>query len=179
MPRDEEDAMRQTSNPLRLRRALAPGGATTSVIAVILVAATALPVRADAKKFLLIVPRAMHRTAVNMITFRDRETAALQWLDIAATLADAETTRRAISRGSTERNPFLGRRPSGPHIYGLLLTVGFGYATMTQVIQDRVERPRPFTIGLASMATFAHAYVAYHNTTICPGNLACNPPPAN
>ena len=138
----------------------------------------ALPVRADVnvKKILMVVPRAMQRTAVNMVTFRDRQTALMQWVDIAATFADAETTRRSINRGSTEYNPFLGRTPGGFRTYATLLTVGFGYATMTQVIQDRVEKPRLFKLGLTSMAAISHSFVAYHNTTVCPGNTTCNVP---
>ena len=151
----------------------------------------AMPARADMrlkteftmnpklKRSLLYVPRAMQRTALNMVTFRNRELAIQQWVDIAATFADAETTRRSIDRGSTEYNPFLGSRPSGPRAYVTLLGIGFTYGTMTQIIHERVERPRPFEFGLTGMAAFAHAFVAYHNTTVCPGNLTCNPQPAN
>jgi hypothetical protein len=134
----------------------------------------ALPAEADIKKVLWVVPKAMQRTAINMVTFQNRETAVLQWLTLAGAFADAETTRRSINRGSVEYNPFLGRRPSAARTYTTLLTVGFGYATMTQVIQDRVERPRPFTLGLTAMTAAAHAYVAYHNTTVCPGNTTCS-----
>jgi hypothetical protein len=151
--------------------------ATRRILSVLLlVMFAALPAKADLKKVLLVVPKAMGRTAVNMVTFRNRETALMQWVGIAAAVADAETTRRSISRGSTEYNPFLGRRPSAARTYTTLLTVGFGYATMTQVIQDRVERPRPFTLGITTMAAVSHAYVAYRNTTICPGNMTCNTP---
>ena len=127
----------------------------------------------------MVIPKAMGRTAVNMVTFRNRESGVMQWMDIAAALADAETTRRSINRGSMEYNPFLGRTPSGPRTYFTLLTVGFGYATMTQVIQDRVEKPRMFKLGLTSMAVLSHSLVAYHNTTVCPGNTTCNQQPAN
>jgi hypothetical protein len=152
---------------------------------------TILPARADihlksestmspkVKHSLMFVPRAMQRTALNMVTFRNRELAIQQWVDIAATFADAETTRRSIDRGSTESNPFLGSRPGAARIYITLLTVGFSYATMTQVIHDRVERPRPFEFGITGMAALSHSFVAYHNTTVCPGNLTCNPQPAN
>ena len=142
----------------------------------------ALPARADGlkvKNILMVVPRTMQRTALNMVTFRNRELAIQQWVDIAATFADAETTRRSIDRGSTEDNPFLGRRPSAARTYVTLLTVGFTYSTMTQVIQERVPKPRLFTYAITSMAAFSHSYVAYHNTTVCPGNLTCNPQPAN
>jgi hypothetical protein len=142
----------------------------------------ALPARADGlkvKNILMVVPKAMQRTALNMVTFRNRELAIQQWVDIAATFADAETTRRSINRGSTEDNPFLGRSPSAARTYVTLLTVGFTYATLTQVVQDKVERPRPFTFGITAMAAISHAYVAYHNTTVCPGNMTCNPQPAN
>ena len=157
----------------------------------LLVAFTVLPVRADIhlksewtmtvnlKKSLMVVPRAMERTAVNMVTFRNRELAIQQWVDIAATFADAETTRRSIDRGSSEFNPFLGRRPSAARTYATLLTVGFTYGTMTQIIHERVERPRPFEFGITGMAAFSHAFVSYHNTTVCPGNLTCNPQPVN
>jgi hypothetical protein len=37
-----------------------------------------------------------------MVTFRDREAAILQWTGVAATIADAETTRRAMGRGAIE-----------------------------------------------------------------------------
>src|SRR5262249_7092245 len=134
---------------------------------------------ADRKKALMVVPRAMQRTALNMVTFRNRNLAIQQWVDIAATFADAETTRRSINRGSTEYNPLLGTRPSAARTYVTLMTTGFTYATMTQIVQDRVERPRPFTLGITAMAAFAPAYVSYHNTTVCPGNLTCNPQPAN
>src|SRR5262252_6309136 len=95
----------------------------------LIVAASVLPARADmrlesefalspkAKHSLLFVPRAMQRTALNMVTFRNRNLAIQQWIDIAATFADAETTRESINRGSTEFNPFLGRRPGGPRTY--------------------------------------------------------------
>src|ERR1700688_427076 len=82
-------------------------------LALLLVLA-ALPARADTKKILMVVPKAVQRTAVNMVTFHNRESAIMQWTDIAAAFADAETTRRSISRGSNESNPFLGRTPSGP-----------------------------------------------------------------
>ena len=148
----------------------------SAAIALLLLVFTALPARADVKKILMVVPKAMGRTAINMVTFRNRESALLQWVDMAAAFADAETTRRSITRGSTENNPFLGRRPGGPRTYATLLTVGFGYATMTQVIQDRVEKPRPFTLGVTALAVVAHSYVAYRNTTVCPGNMTCNLP---
>jgi hypothetical protein len=145
-------------------------------ILIIILVLAALPAKADTKKILMVVPNAMKRTAINMVTFRNRETAIMQWVDIAASFADAETTRRSINRGSTEYNPFLGRRPGGARTYTTLLTIGFGYATMTQVIQDKVEKPRPFTLGITTMAAVSHAYVAYHNTTVCPGNTTCNVP---
>jgi hypothetical protein len=152
---------------------------------------TVLPARADlhlkseltmspkVKHSLMFVPRAMQRTALNMVTFRNRELAIQQWVDIAATFADAESTRRSIDRGSTESNPFLGTRPSAPRTYITLLAVGFSYGTMTQVIHERVERPRLFEFGVTGMAALSHGFVAYHNTTVCPGNLTCNPQPVN
>lgn len=161
-------------------RAVIPGNNKLNLtLALLFIAFAALPARADTKKILMIVPRAMQRTALNMVTFRNRELAIQQWVDIAATFADAETTRRSINRGSTEDNPFLGRSPSAARTYVTLLTVGFTYATLTQVVQDKVERPRPFTFGITAMAAISHAYVAYHNTTVCPGNMTCNPQPAN
>jgi hypothetical protein len=160
------------------------------VLLFLVVIVTVAPARADMrlkseftspklKHSLLFIPHAMQRTALNMVTFRNRELAIQQWIDIAATFADAETTRRSIDRGSTEFNPFLGSRPSGARTYVTLLTVGFTYGTMTQVIHDRVERPHPFEFGITGMAAISHAFVAYHNTTVCPGNLTCNPQPAN
>ena len=161
-----------------LQLALRSGKQTVRALALLLVFAT-LPARADVKKVLMVAPRAMQRTALNMVTFRNRELALMQWVDVSAAFADAETTRRSMSRNGTERNPLLGQHPSGPRIYFSLLTMGFGYATMTQVVNDRVERPRNFELGITGLAVLAHGYVAYHNTTVCPGNLTCNPPPAN
>jgi hypothetical protein len=134
---------------------------------------SAVPARADVKRVFMVVPKAMVRTAVNMVTFRKRESAISQWIDVAAALADAETTRRSLGRGSIEDNPLLGRRPSGPRAYASLLGMGFGYATMTQVIQERVQNPRPFEWALTGMAIAAHGYLAYHNTTVCPSGTAC------
>jgi hypothetical protein len=151
---------------------------TMRALAFLLVFA-ALPARADVKKILMVVPNAMRRTAVNMVTFRNRELAILQWVDISAALADAETTRRSLDRGSTEYDFFYGRRPSAPRTYLTLLSVGFGYATMSQVVQERVEKPGPFVLGITGLAVVGHGFVAYHNTTVCPGNLTCNLPPAN
>jgi hypothetical protein len=164
----------------RFQLALRPATHLIPALALLAVFA-ALPARADvkAKNVLLVVPKAMQRTAVNMVTFHNRESAIMQWTDIAAAFADAETTRRSINRGSTENNPFLGRKPSAARAYITLLGVGFSYGAMTQVIQDRVEKPRPFKFGITALAVFAHSYVAYHNTTVCPGNLTCNPPPVN
>ena len=152
---------------------------TIPVLACLFLAAPLARADVKAKQILLVVPKAMRRTAANMIAFHNPRTALMQWVDMAAVVADAETTRRSISRGSKEFNPFLGRRPGGPRTYATLLTIGFAYATMSQVIQDRVEKPRPFVIGITGMAAFGHAFVAYHNTTVCPGNMTCNPPPAD
>lgn len=145
-------------------------------VVVVLLFPSAPAAQADTKKILMVIPNAMKRTAVNMVTFRNRESALMQWVDMAATLADAETTRRSINRGSSEYNPFLGRRPSAARTYATLLTIGFSYGTMTQVVQERVEKPRPFKLGLTAMAVTAHSFVAYHNTTVCPGNTVCNVP---
>jgi len=139
----------------------------------VLLALSALPARADVKRVLMSVPKAIGRTALNMVTFRNRESAILQWTAVAAAIADAETTRRSMGRNGVEHNPLLGRRPSGPRAYATLLGMGFGYATMTQVIQDRVEKPRPFKWAITGLAIVAHGYVAYHNTTICPSGTVC------
>jgi hypothetical protein len=162
---------RQTCNPRESKTIN-----MTAALFLLLFMFSALPARADTRKILMVVPNAMKRTAINMVTFRDRESAMMQWLDMAAIVTDAETTRRSIDRGSTEYNPFLGRRPSGARTYATLLSIGYGYATMTQVIQDRVEKPRMFKLGLTAMAVTAHSFVAYHNTTVCPGNMSCNLP---
>jgi hypothetical protein len=114
-----------------------------------------------------------------MVTFENRESAIMQWVDMAVAFADAETTRRSLSRGSNEFNPFLGRRPSGARVYITLLGVGLGYGTMTQIVQERVEKPKSFKFGITTLAVVSHSYVAYHNTTVCPGNLTCNLAPAN
>lgn len=145
----------------------------TMLTLVLLLALSAIPARADAKKVLLVVPKAIRRTALNMVTFRNKESAILQWAAVAAAFADAETTRRSMARGAIEYNPVLGRRPSGPRAYATLLGIGFGYATMTQVVQDRVEKPRPFKWAITGLAVAAHGYVAYHNTTTCPSGTVC------
>lgn len=166
-------------NPARLPlRSNCKTASIQGALALLLLVCIALPAKADVKKVLMAVPKAMGRTAVNMVTFRNRESAIMQWMDMAAAIADAETTRRSINRGSTEYNPLLGRSPSTARTYATLLTIGFGYATMTQVIQDRVEKPRPFKWGLTAMAVISHSYVAYRNTTVCPGNTTCAAPPA-
>jgi hypothetical protein len=148
-------------------------------LVIIVFVLAALPAHADLKKILMIVPTAAKRTAINMVTFQNRESAFMQWVDVAAGFADAETTRRSLNRGSSEFNPFLGRRPSTARVYFTLIGIGFNYATMTQIVQDRVEKPRPFKFGITSLAATSHAYAAYHNTTICPGNVTCNQQPTN
>src|SRR3954453_21506840 len=93
----------------------------------VVLAFAALPAHADLKKILMIVPAAAKRTAINMVTFQNRESAIMQWADVAAGFADAETTRRSLNRGSTEFNPFLGRRPSTARVYFTLIGIGFNY----------------------------------------------------
>src|SRR6185295_12917999 len=58
-------------------------------VLVVLLFPSASMAHADTKKILMIVPNAMKRTAVNMVTFRNRELGLMQWMDVAACLADA------------------------------------------------------------------------------------------
>jgi len=80
-------------------------------------------------------PRAVGRTAENMVTFRDRRLALNQWILMAAVLIDAKTsfdvTRRCAE--PCENYSFVfGAHPSEIRVFGLLGVTGMCYATINQ-----------------------------------------------
>ncbi len=80
-------------------------------------------------------PRAVGRTAENMVTFGDRRLALNQWILMTAVLIDAKTsfdlTRRCPE--PCENYSFVwGAHPPAARVYGLLGLTGMYYATINQ-----------------------------------------------
>jgi hypothetical protein len=105
------------------------------VVACVL-AAGPLSVHAGPKRSLSAFPRAVGRTAENMVTFRDRSLAFHEWLLIGAALASTGSSIDLYHRcpACTERDTlFYSSRPAAGRLVGLELLGGMGYSTIQQV----------------------------------------------
>jgi hypothetical protein len=80
------------------------------------------------------VPKAMGRTAVNMVTFRRPAAAIEEWAVVGAVAADYYTTANFLTNcpGCQETNLLLGTRPSLPHVAVFGLVVAASEATTVQ-----------------------------------------------
>jgi hypothetical protein len=127
-------------------------------------------------RILTAAPRAVGRTAKNMVTFKDPGLALNQWILMAAVLVDAKTsldlTRRCPE--PCENYAFVwGAHPSAARVYGTLGLTGLYYSTLNQVaweISYTESDPagRAFERYFILTAAVVHARLAVRNTQIQP-----------
>jgi hypothetical protein len=131
--------------------------------------------QAGPKRVLTAIPRAVGRTAENMVTFRDRQLAIHQWILVAAVLANSGSEINLYHRCSNchELDSFVyGLHPSAARLVGIELLAGMSYATIQQAAWESsyeehsrvlrsMERLAP-TVAPALVYT----WFTYRNTTI-------------
>jgi hypothetical protein len=110
----------------------------------------------------------------------DRRFLIFAAIQIAATVADAETTQWALHSNpqAGEMNPLFGRHPDRPRMYGIALSITAVQILMQHHLKTISERTGKYQnawmIG-ASVNTGFHTFLAVHNARIatspvCPGN---------
>lgn len=130
----------------------------------------------DLKRIATAAPRAVGRTAENMVTLKDRRLALNQWILMAAVMADAKTsldlTRRCIL--PCENYSFVwGAHPPAAKVYGLLGLTGFYYSTINQVSWEVSYTETDPTARLFERYFFLfpaglHGWFAFRNAQIQP-----------
>lgn len=129
----------------------------------------------DLKRILTAAPRAVGRSAENMVTFRDRGLAFHQWILLAAVLANTGSDINLYQRCANchELDSFVyGLHPSAARLIGIEFVVGMGYATIQQAAWESsyeehfrlwraMERWAP-TVAPA----LTYSWFTYRNTTI-------------
>lgn len=151
----------------------APMRKSTIVAVFFCIAGTA---QAGPKRALSAIPRAVGRTAGNMVTFRDRSLALHQWLLVGAALANAGSSIDLYHRcpSCSERDTFFyGSRPSAARLVGLELMGGMAYSTIQQAAWEssyNEGRSREWRILVRWVPTIApvagYAWAVYNNARI-------------
>lgn len=110
----------------------------------------------------------------------DRRFWFLAAVQIAATVADAETTQWALRShpGAHELNPLFGPHPDRPRMYGIAMSITAAQILMqhhAKTISERNGRLRNGWIVGAAVNTGFHTFLAVHNARIatsytCPAN---------
>jgi hypothetical protein len=132
--------------------------------------------RAGPMRALSAIPRAVGRTAGNMVTFRDRSLAFHQWLLVGASLVNAESSIDLYRRcpSCSERDTFFyGSRPSVARLIGLELMGGMAYSTIQQAAWEssyNEQRSHEWRILVRWAPTIApvagYAWAIYNNARI-------------
>lgn len=146
---------------------------------VVLCLALALNASAGPKRIGRIVtaaPRAVGRTAENMVTFKDRGLALNQWVLMAAVLVDAKTSLDLTRRCPVPCENYgsvWGAHPSAARVYGTLGLAGVYYSTLNQVAwevsyEETNPAGRTFERYFMLTAAVVHARFAVRNTQIQP-----------
>jgi hypothetical protein len=148
----------------------------TLLLVCVLAFAYPLAAHAGPKRTLSAFPRAVGRTAANMVTFRDRNLAWHQWALFAGALANAGSSIDLYHRcpTCTERDMFFyGSRPSAGRLIGFELLGGMAYSTIQQVSWESSyskEQPPEWRAVLRWVPTAAplvgYAWAAVHNIRI-------------
>ena len=144
-------------------------------------------VSADSKRIVHILtaaPRAVGRTAENMVTFKDRGLALNQWILMAAVLIDAKTSLELTRRCPVACENYAsvwGTHPSAARVYGMLGVTGIYYSTLNQVaweISNEETNPfgRAFERYFMLTAAVVHTKLAIRNTQIHPAAVPTSNP---
>lgn len=121
-------------------------------------------------------PRAVGRTAENMVMFKDRRLALNQWILMAAVLVDTKTSFDLARRCAQpcENYSFVwGAHPRAPRVYGLLGLTGFYYSTLNQVgwevsYEETDPAGRLFERYVFLFPAVLHGWFAFRNAQIQP-----------
>lgn len=121
-------------------------------------------------------PRAVGRTAENMVTFKDRGLALNQWILMTAVLVDAKTSldlTRRCPESCENYGSVWGAHPSAARVYGMLGLTGMYYSTLNQVAwevsyEETNPAGRAFERYFVLTAAVVHARLAVRNTQIHP-----------
>jgi hypothetical protein len=148
-----------------------------------------LAVTADAgpkhiRRIATAAPRAVGRTAENMVTFKDRGLALNQWILMAAVLVDAKTSldlTRRCPEPCENYGSVWGAHPSAALVYGMLGLTGIYYSTLNQVAwevsyEETDPAGRSFERYFMLTAAVVHARLAVRNTQIYPAPQTTVPP---
>lgn len=148
----------------------------TLLLASVLAFAYPLAVHAGPKRTLSAFPRAVGRTAANMVTFRDRNLAWHQWALFAGALANTGSSIDLYHRcpNCTERDMFFyGSRPSASRLVVFELLGGMAYSTIQQVSWEssyNKEQPPEWRAVLHWVPTAAplvgYTWATVHNIRI-------------
>jgi hypothetical protein len=92
----------------------------------------------------------------------DRSFFSLAALSLAANVADAESTLRALHHGGREANPLLGPRPSRARVYGTFTPVWAGGVLLSRTLRMRVPQSKTWMFPFLAM-TAAHGAAAVWN----------------
>lgn len=85
------------------------------------------------------VPRALGRTAANMVTFKDKTAALEQWASLGITVADGLVSEHALKSApanTIEVNPIFGSHPTTATYLAINIPFGMLSATMTQLAHE-------------------------------------------
>jgi len=132
-------------------------------------------------------PRAVGRTAENMVTFKDHGLALNQWILMGAVLFDAKTSldlTRRCPEPCENYGSVWGAHPSAARVYGLLGLTGIYYSTLNQVAwevsyEETNPAGRAFERYFMLTAAVVHARLAIRNTQIHPASQTAVPPELN
>jgi hypothetical protein len=130
----------------------------------------------NVKRIVTAAPRAVGRTAENMITFKDRGLALNQWILMTAVLIDAKTSldlTRRCPEPCENYGSVWGAHPSAARVYGTLGLTGIYYSTLNQVAweisyEETNPAGRTFERYFMLTAAVVHARLAVRNTQIQP-----------
>lgn len=96
---------------------------------------------ADSRK-VTAIPRALGRTARNMVTFRDKQAAIEEWGNVGVGVADVVTTHNLLqqSASASEANPLFGKRPSLGFLLSFTLATAWTEAGLTQYSHEHYDQ---------------------------------------
>ncbi len=132
-----------------------------------------LAAEAQVRRVLTAYPRAVARTAWNMLTFKSKQAAIEQWVVLGAVLYDIRSTDqrlRACARCTEATSWFYGVRPGTRRLYAQGSAVAFTYGAMIQLGHEQ-DAGGPRIVNRIAPAGFAAAVAAGH-TMAARDNLA-------
>lgn len=132
-----------------------------------------LPSKSSSEKSLAPLKRTIRlagRTAVNMVTCRDKEVCAEQWSMFLAGGMDAHSTDLYLHYCPTclEADPILGKRPSSARTWGTIMGFNFVMAMQSQGFHELARKHDNWAVGhvLPSLGSVAYDWTEIHAVTV-------------